>query len=465
MGQRAYDASGINLILPLDFIISCDHGREIKHYFREEDLYSVEKKKGVRKDWSNEDLRLGFNGKLGKEVRERWNNYDSPVNLLCYRSVKELERYNEKLKNSPEIYAVPERLKKHFDNKILLNTTLKSLDIPNIPGIVDTLSSHKFSDLCKEISVPFVVQFPYGSSGNSTFIIRDEKIYKDVKKRFPKKIALIRKYISGFSLNVNAIIMSGKNGARVACTHPSVQIIGRPECSNFPSAYCGNDYTAGGKIDKKIVKQVKESITAIGGWMAEGGYRGIFGMDFLVEDGVVYPVEVNPRFQNSTALHTTMDFIAGHGERTLFLYHIAETARKKDAVIKKFLKEIDEKEMMKPRQGSQIIIHNRMERGVVKGELEPGAYRLNGNDIDLVTEGATLADVKDKGNCLITCAVPPKGTVVEANAPLCKVQMFKAVVSEKNNKELTEEAKKIVKAVYRKLHLQKEEAKKLVKIS
>ncbi len=51
MGQRAHDAVGINHILPLDFIISCQHGEEVTQYFREKDVFSAEKQIGVRKNW------------------------------------------------------------------------------------------------------------------------------------------------------------------------------------------------------------------------------------------------------------------------------------------------------------------------------------------------------------------------------------------------------------------------------
>ena len=54
MGQRVHDAAGINWLLPLDFIISCDYGTDLPYCFREEDVFSVEKISKVRKNWSNE---------------------------------------------------------------------------------------------------------------------------------------------------------------------------------------------------------------------------------------------------------------------------------------------------------------------------------------------------------------------------------------------------------------------------
>ena len=62
VGQRAHDAEGINRVLPLDFIISCGCGQDTSIYFREEDVYCIEKLHRIRKDWSNEDLKSSFEG-------------------------------------------------------------------------------------------------------------------------------------------------------------------------------------------------------------------------------------------------------------------------------------------------------------------------------------------------------------------------------------------------------------------
>ena len=48
-------------------------------------------------------------------------------------------------------------------------------------------------------------------------------------------------------------------------------------------------------------------------------------MDFMVDkENDVFPVEINPRFQNSTSLANILDYGRDSGEYALFLLHIAE---------------------------------------------------------------------------------------------------------------------------------------------
>jgi len=453
MGQRAHDALGIDRILPLDFIVSCDYGTDIPHYFREEDVFSVEKKRNIRKDWSNEDLNASFRGTLGREIFERWNSYGRRVNLLCYRSVRRLENDGGPLLRKPMIYAMPERLKKRFDNKVLLYRNLPKLSLPRIPGRVDKPGRVSFDMLRKELSVPFVIQFPYGSSGHFTFIIREEKEYNKLRRDYPDTMAVIRKYIDGFSLNVNAAIVSSENGPITACTFPSVQIAGIPECSNFASAFCGNDYAAAGGVERGVIRQVEKHVGVIGKWMAGDGYRGVFGMDFVVDKGTVYPVEINPRFQNSTSLFTVLSSMSRSPENTLFLLHIAEFLQTDDKVIRKYVTEFPYRDLMRPLNGCQIIVHNRMRKNVATGMLAPGVYRMENGSPEFIGEGASLDLCQRPDDFLVTCGVPEPYKVIAPNAPVCKIQMRKNVMDPANKRELTGEAKEIVAAVYRKLAL------------
>jgi predicted ATP-grasp superfamily ATP-dependent carboligase len=454
LGQRAHDACGINQVLPLDFIICCDYGTELPYYFRPEDVYSVEKKSGVRKDWSNEDLNTSLKGNLGREIFDRWNSYSSRVNLLCYRSVRRLENGKGRYHSKPRLFAVPQSLKKRFDNKALLHRNLPKLSIPCIPGMVDRIGRTDFADLRRSLSLPFVVQFPYGSSGHYTFLIRQKKDYDDLKKAHPEATALIRRYVDGFSLNVNAVIISSEKGPRVMCSTPSVQITGVPECSNSPASFCGNDYAAGRDLDRSIIKQVESHMGTVGRWMASSGFRGIFGMDFVVKDGIIYPVEINPRFQNSTSLYTVLSGMSPPRKGTLFLLHIAEFLQKEDKYLRKYLKEFPERELMRPLNGSQLILHNRMRKNVVTGELVPGVYVKRGRKLEFLREGASLKDCRSEDEILITCGVPRPYLTVEPNAPLFKIQMRGNLLDPSNKRRLAPEAKEIVSSVYKKTDLE-----------
>jgi len=454
MGQRAHDAAAINKVLPLDFIISCDRGREASHYFKEENIFSVEKKRGIRKDWSNEDLKTELSGEFGEEIYKRWSKKKKDINLLCYRSVERLEQKAGEKNSKLNIFSAYENMKTYFDNKVRLYSNLEELSMPRIPGKISCPGKHSFSELVEELGMPFVVQFPYGSSGKFTFIVRGKEEYDYLLEKYSQDEAVIRKYIDGVSLNVNAVIVSGEKGVRILSLFPSVQIIGVPECSNFSSAFCGNDYVQSGQLDEDILQQVRRCVKITGKWMFLGGYRGIFGMDFLVEGNTVYPVEINPRFQNSTAFHNGLDVASGRAEKSLFLLHIAEFCRGKDRVMKEYLDGISEEDISASVQGAQLIIHNKDKTKIVTGELMPGIYRSEDAGIRYIKGGSVITDCENEGDILITCGVPAKNMCIAPNAPICKVQVRDGILRSGKRSDLTDRMKKIVEYVYDRLRLE-----------
>lgn len=447
MGQRGHDAEGINRRFPLDFIISCNYGREMPLFFREKDIFSIEKMNGRRNDWSNEDLSASLKGPLGREIREKWISSSKPASLLCYRSIKRLESPASGVR----IFAAPERLKRRFDNKILLYRNMDKLGLPRIDSIIDAPGKRSFGELRKEFGMPFVVQFPYGSSGSSTHIIRAEKEYNTIRKKYPSEPAVLRRFINGFSLNVNAVVSGPPGKTRVLCCYPSVQITGLSECSNSRSAYCGNDYTSSALLDEDIMSEMKSQVGIAGRWMASAGYRGVFGMDFVVKGNSVYTVEINPRFQNSTSLHNTLSGMKGAGERAVFFLHIAEFLRDKDKKMRNFAESFTEEELMDPVRGSQIVIHNRMKEGMVTGTCEPGIYSLREGRLVNVKSAYSIADCASASDMLLTCGVPRQNIEVAPNAPLCKLQFAGPALEGSNLKRFTPEAKRAIAEVYKKL--------------
>ena len=268
MGQRAYDACGVNLIMPLDFIISCDYGVETGDFIDNNKVFSLEKSAGVRKNWSNEDLKDIFSHHSGREIFDKWKGYDRPPSLLCYRSLECLEPHHQADSGfRPNLMAVPQKLKTYFDNKILLYSMLPELGVRSIQGYVNRTSDTDFISLREKLAMPFVVQYPYGSNGNLTFIVRNEKKYKRIKKAHGDKKGIFRKYIEGYSLNVNAIVLNSDSDSDVMCAYPSIQLTGLKECARTDSAFCGNDFTSAADLSERVLKKTVEVVRKVGRWM------------------------------------------------------------------------------------------------------------------------------------------------------------------------------------------------------
>jgi hypothetical protein len=105
--------------------------------------------------------------------------------------------------------------------------------------------------------------------------------------------------------------------------------------------------------------------------MAEQGFRGVFGLDFVMaDDGRAYLIEVNPRLVASIALFTQLE--AAAGRLPLLARHILA-----------FLDpEADRAPLdgnAEPVQGGQVILHNLGHRTAqVARTVDAGACRLSG---------------------------------------------------------------------------------------
>lgn len=118
-------------------------------------------------------------------------------------------------------------------------------------------------------------------------------------------------------LNVNACVFRGE----VVLHPPSLQLIGLAECTGRAFGYCGNDFARIAELDGATLDALDGVTRTAGRWLASQGYLGAFGIDALVDDGKVYLVEINPRFQGSSVL--AADLMRELDVPDLFLDHVA----------------------------------------------------------------------------------------------------------------------------------------------
>lgn len=126
-------------------------------------------------------------------------------------------------------------------------------------------------------------------------------------------------YISdALPVNVGAVVW--QDGLTL---HPaSVQLIGIPGLTARAFGYCGNDFGAVGTLARHQLDAIEDAVMKIGGWLRRYGYRGAFGVDFLMpENGAPLFMEVNPRFQGST--HASSQMSVEMSESCVMLDHVA----------------------------------------------------------------------------------------------------------------------------------------------
>ncbi len=148
-------------------------------------------------------------------------------------------------------------------------------------------------------------------------------------------------------LNVDAVATS--RGAVVGC--PSVRIVGQSELYARAFGHCGNDFSATSKLPRSLLDAVRIQTERVSDWMASLGYRGLFGLDYVVDEGTGNPcaVDLNPRWQGSTSLQTQS--VASLGIIPLAALEIAYRTRRLDARAVFALGDVD-----RPLQGSQVFL-------------------------------------------------------------------------------------------------------------
>ena len=143
-----------------------------------------------------------------------------------------------------------------------------------------------------------------------------EKAWPDEDEAYVSVAPYVR---GGVPVNVGAVVWD--DGVTL---HPcSVQLIGVASLTRREFGYCGNDFGAVSQFDNQTLDVMDEYTRVIGRWLHEFGYRGAFGVDYLVVGNQVYFTEVNPRLQGST--HLSSEVMSVIDEAGIVLEHLAAT--------------------------------------------------------------------------------------------------------------------------------------------
>ncbi|MGM0442187.1 MAG: ATP-grasp domain-containing protein [Elusimicrobiota bacterium] len=439
-GQRAHDALGLKEFINFERIISCDWGREFKDLWNPDRIISIEKKEGIRRNYSNEDINSFLKSIDRQEFKKLFKN-----NLTClmYRSVNKLEKIKAASgEGEINIYSAPVHLKNTFDNKIFLRDILNKLKLPRLPGKILRLQKYNYKKIVRKLGEKFVVQYPVGSSGKNTHLINNRKAYRKIQKKYgsQRSPVIATGYLEGYPVNINAVV--GRDNIHISL--PSLQIIGQKVLNPHRFGFSGNDYSAGADLPLAIKDSIIKITGKIGNFMKKYGFLGMMGIDFIVHKNRVYPVEINPRFQNSTSLLTLLEI--ARDTVPLVYYHIAQFNSNLN------IYDAYSRGNMAGNGGAQLILHNLEGSKITLGNgIKPGVYRLDGkNNLKFIRKGYSVLDLKDNCEFAVCGGVPPANCVVKKDAPLLKIHFKKSVYKNKF-RELKPEIELTAKKIYNKI--------------
>lgn len=274
-----------------------------------------------------------------------------------------------------------------------------------IPSLREKVQEMEYDQVAKKLGNKFVVQYSvdlqgYSSSGGrDTYVVENKEDFEEVKKKDYPVPARITRYISGIDLSVNAV-STVKGTIALDCF---TQIIGAKEITDHASMYCGVDFSM--DIPEEVRTEVKRITKAVGNELYKKQYRGIFGIDFLLENETsnVYVLEINPRFTRAT------NMLAFLLKKKNLLPHIAlHFSEYLDCFPEGFTAEEYEEEIKNSLEGGLIYVRSRENETVqaIEGP-KPGIYELKEDGTPgFLKEGYAVDQLTDKNQLLITHAHP-----------------------------------------------------------
>lgn len=140
----------------------------------------------------------------------------------------------------------------------------------------------------------FVIQKRYSAGGEGTLIITatsDFSNYVNVADEY-----LISPYFrESIPINVHIAITNDS----VIVFPFSIQIITEIRDNLL---YHGADFLCADFVSAEMIQNTEKTSMRIGEFLREKGYKGILGIDFLIDSETIYFIEINPRFQASSQL-------------------------------------------------------------------------------------------------------------------------------------------------------------------
>jgi hypothetical protein len=172
-----------------------------------------------------------------------------------------------------------------------------------------------WSDAAPGFRRPLVLQSPRSQSGKRTWAVDDDAGWQALVAELPGRPARASELVEGRPGTLNAVV--DRRGA-VVVTAPIVQATGIPWLTPYALGSCGNDFTwrplPHPGDDAAVLAE------RLGVELALRGYRGQFGIDFVLGPDGPSLIEINPRLTASFALYSAWEpalldahLIAVHG--------------------------------------------------------------------------------------------------------------------------------------------------------
>lgn len=454
VGITAFSRSGPGLFLSNYQLICHKDSKDNKIISKKIKTHSLEK------DFSKKGKKSGKLNTLAilknKQVQKYLNSFEKKPHLVLYRSTKGVEKLCDKM--NWKMVANRLKLRNLYENKDSFRDILKEIKIESVPGKkikIKQFNQKKLSQYLKKWGKVVLILPELNKGGGHSLIFANKPVdFKKLEektkkwgKKYQIKKVIVSKFIKGYSPSITGCVT--RHGILTGIVQTQVLDIAETTSLNKGNGlFCGHDWSHK-TYSSSIQKQAEKIAHALGKHMWKHGYRGIFGIDLLVEKGTnkVYPCECNPRYTGAFPVYSMLQMEAG--EPPFDIFHLLELLnldyQMEFSKINKLYKT--------PKKGSHLVLTNLKDKYMkVNGHLKAGVYSEKDGELKFKKEGFTTLDIQKKDEFLLTDGIFKKGQIVKPLLRMGKL-VFKKGVLKENGKELKDEIKNIIKLVYNKMDL------------
>jgi hypothetical protein len=194
-------------------------------------------------------------------------------------------------------------------DKAEMRTWFRALDLPSPRSVVVPRGEMRFAALRHTLGERLVVQRPVGHGGDGTYLAVDQDDIDRVLLDHPAVARwLVSSYSGDVTLNYHGFVALD---GTCAVSAPSLQFAGIEEVGAAFGAYCGCDFAAPDQLPRAVRTRCVQAVERIGAYLSDRGYRGIFGVDIVIDGSTIAVVEINARSQGSTWLLGEIEHWAG----------------------------------------------------------------------------------------------------------------------------------------------------------
>ncbi len=427
VGLSVYHGLGVVEIMPRATIVCLD----------DEGLVSVAQGKGLsvfswEKETNRQNQVFRSSAKLlaQPETVDFLKSKSDRPQLYITKPYPRLEKMAQKF--GWDLLAPTAKLNHLFEDKTSFAKLIESGPLTPFPRQVITINQTQLQAAGKKFGWPLVVQFDRGLAGEGTFLLKDETVIADFAASYEGKSGVAAPKVTGRTITLNACVVS----SGVVLGAPFLQISGVKELNATWSGTCGNDYGVELGITAEQRQNIFDQTLAVGELMRGRGYKGLFGLDFMVSDQVQL-IEINARPPASVPTFTQLEH--ANDEVPLLGLHLLEFLGIPYEID---LPTVNKKKFTAEHRGSKLVFRNtdRQEK-VVKSENRAGVYQVAPDGLDYKRAGISTAALQDQSEALFWSA--KQGKKINANAEMAT--MIMSVSATDHAGKLNDQATAIVK--------------------